>query len=219
MWKPDKKTTERFDSLIKTCRENLRNLVIENGHGTVIVSGGGLPMTINAERTVRWGLNSLNLISSVFGESSTYYKRFDEIYPKFSLEENREDVKRALAILLAAKDAYEKGFHVIEKQEIVVTDVETRPNELETILAKDANRNARVYLGVASLIFIFICSALFYVFGIGIASIITFGLLIICYSLSALSLKEWTPTKLPERVLELEKSRIYKKFGVDTDKV
>ncbi len=110
--KIDKKIIEHFKSLIRTCYENLSTSFLETTHGEelAVLAIRGVPTTIDTERTVRWGLSSLNLISRVFGESSSYYKKFDEIYPKFSLEENREEVKKALAILHTAKDDYENNY-------------------------------------------------------------------------------------------------------------
>jgi hypothetical protein len=221
MKKPEKETTERFDSLINTCLENLRNVVIENGHGTVIISGDVLPMTINAERTVGWGLNSLNLISSVFGESSTYYKRFDEIYPKFCLEENRDDVKNALAILIAAKDDYENGFIKNIPEESIVPEVfesQLNTNQIKEGCDKEAKRNSRIYLVFISTAFIFVISTLYYFFGLAVASLISFGLLILGFIVSCFLLKEITFSKLPERLLEYEKDRIYKRFGIESNK-
>lgn len=124
--KIDEKIIEHFKGLIHTCYENLSTTFIESAHekgiGVLEMRGSNLPMTIDRERTIRWGLNSLSLISRIFGESSFYYKKFDEIYPKFSLEENREEVKQALAILVAAKDDYENGY-LFDTQTLIEAEV------------------------------------------------------------------------------------------------
>ena len=109
--KIDKEIIGRFEVLIKTCRENLSTIFVETGHGmTVKIKGSQLPTNINTLGNIQWALNSLNLISRIFGESSVYYKKFEEIYPKLTDEKNREVVKQALAILVAAKDDYENDY-------------------------------------------------------------------------------------------------------------
>ncbi len=59
--KIDKKIIEHFKGLISTCHKNLSTSFLETTHGGElgVLEIGDLPTTIDAERTVRWGLSTV----------------------------------------------------------------------------------------------------------------------------------------------------------------
>ncbi len=61
---------------------------------------------VDPGRAVQWGVNCLNLLRRVFGIDSDHYVRFSAEYGNFS---RYTAAQRALGILKAAKDDYEKG--------------------------------------------------------------------------------------------------------------
>lgn len=64
---------------------------------------------VNKEMATQWGTSCLSILSTIFGEGSDLYKRFNELFIKISKGEP-EDVKRGLGILKSAKDVYENGY-------------------------------------------------------------------------------------------------------------
>jgi CheY-like chemotaxis protein len=126
------------------------------------------------------------------GGVSDYWVKGDE-----NLEQLVNRIKRALAI------------------DPLLTPIEEKNNAKSKELLKDeAKRNTRIYLFIL-FVFLLICSlSFFHFFGIKWGSIFNLGLLTIGYFISAITLKEWTPAKLHERILELEEERIYKRFDI-----
>lgn len=90
----------------------------------------------------------------------------------------------------------------------------------ESILNKcneEAERNTTIYL-IIVFVFLFLISSLFFYFwGVKYTSVFTIIILILSYLISAITLKEWTPNKLHERFLEIEKERIYKRFDISQE--
>lgn len=87
----------------------------------------------------------------------------------------------------------------------------------EELLNTEAERNTRIYLLIIFTFLVIISSLFFYYFGLTNAFVFTLTILIISYIISAFTLKEWTLNKLPDRILEIEKDRIHKRFEAKKD--
>lgn len=135
---------------------------------------------------------------------------------------------QAVEILKAAKDDYENDFANENTQETVkstndeIQRVINNFNEelnkitefVKNACGEEAKRNTRIYLAIIFAFLLLITLIFFYFFGVKYSFLFTIGILVISYFLSVLSLKEWTSTKLPERLFEFEKDRIYKRFSI-----
>lgn len=169
---------------------------------------------INSELTTQWETSSTAFIEQNFGVECSYLNSFKR-YSPFStvgrvssgrgvLKSIRTDCENGLF----AKDNTEQIINISD--EISNINTEAVKNKCD----KEAERNTRIYLITIS-IFVVLLALSLYNLGFLIASIFTGGILIVGYILSIIFLKEWTLSKLHERVLELEKNRIYKRFDID----
>jgi hypothetical protein len=105
--KIDEKVNNRFQELIDL-GTNIKS-TRRSGGGTSIAD---LPYDfVDEELAHQWGINCLHILHKFFGNESDHYKRFDELFPKFSnSRSNFSAVKNILGILKAAKDDYENGY-------------------------------------------------------------------------------------------------------------
>lgn len=172
---------------------------------------------VDYELVKQWGMNCLHLLKNAFDENDDYYIEFKQQSNSFNSNLNYSKVKSAFSVLKAAKDDYENNYFVEDGQENIIASSSEKTEFITNNCDEEAKRNTRIYLIIIFVNLALISLLIFSYFGIKYASFITFGLLIISFILSAIFLKEWTPTKLPERLLEHEKDRIYKRFGVNMD--
>lgn len=173
---------------------------------------------VDDAKSYEWAMKCLALLEEIFGKGSLYYNQFKDLFEGFTSIAGYDYARRAFAVLKAAKEDYENGFAIefVQEQNENGISVDGNSQIIATIIDKEAKRNTRLYLIVIFESLLFISSLFFYFFGIKNASVFSLIILIISYLISAFSLKEWTPTKLPERIFEIEKNRIYKNFGVDS---
>ncbi len=176
-------------------------------------------LVINRELATQWETSSIAFIERIFGSNYSYLDNFKRCNP-FSTAER---VESGRGVLKSIKTDYETGlFGENNKEQIININAkelgEPRVNIEVTKdnCLKEAERNTKIYLIFIFIVVILLAIALSNI-GIAVASWITLGILLIGYILSFIFLKEWTPSKLHERILELEKNRIYKRFRIDAD--
>lgn len=165
---------------------------------------------IDKDLAIKWKTSCLHFLEIEFGNGH-HLQNFSEVTKSL----NFETVRSGLGVLSSAKESLEKGYNQKPENKILENNIEEK-TDLISICDEEAKRNTTIYLIIILVFVIFLALALNN-FGIIYATSIPSGLLIIGYCFSAFSLKEWTPSKLHERILELEKERIYKRFGVNLE--
>jgi len=209
----EQKVITRLEQLIQVANEILLSSQKVSGYiGYSKISGKKL----DDATTSQWRMSCLQILGKDFGIDSHYYTEFEKNSNALSSLAGYDQVVKCLGILKSAKDNYENGYYSEDTQEQINNSFEINGGieNIKNNCDNEAKRNTRIYLIIIFEFLIFLSSPFFYFFGIKYASIFTLVILIISYVLSALSLKEWTPTKLHERILEMEKARIYKRFGI-----
>ncbi len=167
---------------------------------------------IDNNLAIKWKTSCLHFLEGEFGNGH-HLHNFSQVTKNL----NFETVRSGLGVLSSAKENFEKDYYP-KIENIIENNIEEKVNDLIRICDDEAERNARIYL-IGILVFVLLLAFSLNNFGIIYAASITIGLLIISYLLSVYFLKEWSPSKLHERILELEKERIYKRFGIDIKKV
>jgi hypothetical protein len=74
---------------------------------------------VDLDISQQWGASTAQLLSSLFGNESEYYRRFNE---GFRLPGYESDMKRGVAILQAAWNDYSKGY-IIELRSLISAEV------------------------------------------------------------------------------------------------
>ncbi len=116
--KIEEKIIQRFDTLIEQSKEILKTVILETENGRFLKISGGNPETLDY-RTVKWKINSLNLLEKLFGTESIYYK---ELLRNLNEIQQREIMREAVEILKAAKDDYENR-HLFETRSLIEAEV------------------------------------------------------------------------------------------------
>jgi len=111
----DQKIIERFENLINEGEEVLKTRSSRSG-GNFVYWGDD---AINPKLSNEWGIKSLSLLSRIFGKEDDYYKKFNELFPRFS---DYTPVWKAHGILKGAKDDYEKGY-LFETRTLIQAEV------------------------------------------------------------------------------------------------
>jgi hypothetical protein len=175
--------------------------------------------SVDISLSSQWGIKCLTTLEKVYGKSNRYFTEFNSEFEGFDSIAGYSCAKTAFAILEAAKEDYEDGYVINHLQEnnIKIPEASNTTINLASKCDKEAERNTKIYLVIIFELLTLISLPFFYFLGVKYASIFTLMILIISYLLSALSLKEWTPTKLHERILEIEKDRIYKNFDINQE--
>ncbi|MCW5961850.1 MAG: hypothetical protein KIS76_16940 [Pyrinomonadaceae bacterium] len=169
---------------------------------------------INKTKAVSWKTSSLNCLESITSifANSNHYDQF-----KTSTSNLRfESVENGVAILSSAKE----DLTLNSRLHRTTSDPSNARDENVFVQLKvncdyEAKRSSRIILLVIFLIFVLIVSLSYLFLNIYLFSLITGGVFIVSWIISSLCLQEWTPTKLPERIHEIEKGRLYKRFGAD----
>ncbi len=214
----EQKTISRLEQLIQIADVILQNSGIEYSH----IGNNKIPVKIlDSAKAIQWRMSCLQILIKDFGKDSHYYIEFEKNSDALSSWSGYDQIKECLAIIKAAKEDYENSYHSkakeIEKSKSPTLMLNNENNYILKNCDKEVERNARIYLMVI-LVFVLLLAFALNNFGVIYAASITIGLLIVGYCLSLFFLKEWTPAKLHERILELEKERIYKRFGIDIEK-
>ncbi len=219
--KIDEKTTIRLDELVNIGDSILQNKVLRPAQSSG--RGVGYPSyyKIDGEQANQWRMNCLQILENIFTRESAYYSDFKKNSDHLATGAGHSQMKKSLAFFKAAKDDYEKGFIPNPQEKSVIQEVlESQINIQQTKEAcnLEAKRNSRIYLVFILTILIFVISIFYYFFGLIVTGIVSLSLAIIGFIISCLLLKEITFSKLPERLVEYEKDRLYKRFEIESNK-
>lgn len=206
----DSKTLDRFNELL-----DLGEQVLLTKY-SVPLGDFGIHNQVDETVSYEWAMKCLNTLEAVFGKGSLHYIEFEDLFRGFTSIEGYSCTKRAFSILKAAKEDYENEHIVKQTREakIQVEGLSVTTKNVVDVCEVEARRNTRFYLAIIFVFLAVISIILIYFFELTVSLILTIGVFISSYFLSALTLKEWNLTKLPERLLEIEIKRINKRFGV-----
>ncbi|HEX8735763.1 MAG TPA: hypothetical protein VF721_10595 [Pyrinomonadaceae bacterium] len=210
--KVEQKYLQRFEELL-----DIGESVLQTKFRT---GGGGFNFDmVDSSASYEWGMKCLSTLAKVFGENNRYYIEFNNLFKGFDSVVSYENTRKAIAVLKAARDDYKDGYTSKQDKENIIKApaIKSKSIPLQNELDTEAKRNTRIYLSIIFASLFLFSIIFFYFFGLKNSFFFTIAILISSYFFSALSLKEWTPTKLPERLLEYEKDRIHKRFGIDED--
>lgn len=212
--KVEQKTLDRFNELLEFGDEVLQTKFRVNAGGQYNSFSYD---AVENSKSYQWGMKCLSTLEKVFGTNSRYYAEFNDLFNGFDSIQGYEYAKKAFAVLKAAKDDYEDGYIInhIQEENIKISDVNDVAIHLTNKCNEEAKRNTRIYLIIIFEFLVIISMPFFYFFGVKYASLFTIAILVVSYILSFLFLKEVTPTKLHERLLEYEQNRLCKRFGID----
>jgi uncharacterized protein (UPF0332 family) len=99
----DQKIVVRLQQLIEDGEKVLRTKSEKTEEGTSYLGEYAVNYAIGNQ----WGTSCLNILGRVFGRDSDHYTRFKELASDFEIHSR---VKKAWAVLKAAKDDYEHGY-------------------------------------------------------------------------------------------------------------
>ena len=102
--KIDEKISNRFQELVD--KGNSLNNTRHSGGGKSL---SNFPFDfVESEFLHQWGINCLHLLRKTFGDESDHYKKYNELFPKFSRSrDNFSYFQNAFGILKAAQNDYE----------------------------------------------------------------------------------------------------------------
>lgn len=99
----DQTILNRLEELIEAGNAVRRTKSQDTGEGSKLLFG----YAVNYQMGSQWGTNCLNILGRVFGKDSDHYVRFKELGDGF---DTHEEIIKALGVLKAAKEDYEKGY-------------------------------------------------------------------------------------------------------------
>lgn len=207
----DARKLKRFDQLLILGEKVLQTKF------KVSLGDFGIHEQVDDAESYEWAMKCLPLLEEVFGRNSNYYNQFKDLFEGFTSIEGFAYSRRAVAVLRAAKEDYENGnVNKLDNEINLLTkkDDNQVTEDLKRKCDEEAARNTRLYSAMVLTSFVILIIFLFYYFGLQYASILTLLILIFSFLISVIALKEWTPTKVSERIYEIEKNRIYKRFGI-----
>jgi hypothetical protein len=103
----DQKITARLQELVEEGATILATRYDKSGYvGNIYFQDIG-DHGVDSQRSNKWGINCLSLLGRVFGKDSDHYKRFDALFPEFG---DYTPVKKAVGIMMGAKEDYEHGY-------------------------------------------------------------------------------------------------------------
>jgi hypothetical protein len=168
---------------------------------------------VNQAEASAWGTRVLTFLEQAFGEASPFYKSFAEHHAKFPLSTNFHRFHAALTLLSAA----EKELEHIQVASPVVTESEADGKNMVLAIIEESSRNTRVYLLGGGFLILTLLGIVFVSTGFIPTAITGFVLALTFYLIGSITLKEWSLTKLPERISELEQRRLAKRFSTSRD--
>lgn len=209
----EQKVIIRLEQLIQVADEIL--ISSQNNNGYIGYSKISYKKLDNATAS-QWRMSCLQILSENFGKDNHYYTEFEKKSDALSSLAGYDQVVKCLGILKSAKDNYENGYYSEDSKKQIneIVEINYKIENIKNNCDNEAKRNTKIYMLIVFLVLLLILLPVFYFFGLKSASVFTIVVLIVGYILSALSLKEWTLTKLHERILEIEKVRIYKRFEI-----
>lgn len=115
MMNADQKINDRLKELISLGEKVLTTRRSRSGPGYVYMGDAA----VDYEMAHQWGTSCLNILGRVFGKDSDHYNRFNALFYKFH---DHSPIKKALGILRAAYDDYEKGY-LFETRSLIEAEV------------------------------------------------------------------------------------------------
>jgi len=123
----DQKINERFRELIARVDELMKSRITKSGGVTRYPTGGAIVHEsedhLDEVLVTQWAASCLHLLVSIFGKESDHYRIFKDLASVLTDYSNgTRNVKKAVAIMMAAKEDVEQGY-VADSRSLIQAEI------------------------------------------------------------------------------------------------